>query len=87
MMVEPYRLIAIQDKAKNNPANSAVRVIKHFVLCRYKSGHFVPNIETLDAQYFALDDLPELAQAKATAKQIALCFEAHQAEVWETVFD
>lgn len=86
-VVEPFRLVAVLDKAKNNPARTAVRVIKHFVLCKYISGTFVSNSETIAAKYFALDELPNLAETKTTAKQIALCFEANQAEVWETVFD
>lgn len=86
-VVKPIRLVAVLDKAKNNPATTAVRVIKHFVLCRYICGDFVPNNETLDAKYFALADLPKLVETKATAAQIALCFEANKAEHWETVFD
>ena len=85
--VEAKRLIAVLDKAKNNPKRSAIRVIKHFVLCRVIGGSFTPNNETLDAQYFALNQLPELAETKATSAQIALCFEANAADKWETVFD
>lgn len=85
--VEAERLVAVQDKRKNNQANTAVRVIKHFVLCHYISGSFQANSETLDAKYFELDQLPELSQHKTTEKQIRLCYKASQAQHWETVFD
>ncbi|WP_242258837.1 NUDIX hydrolase [Streptococcus thoraltensis] len=85
--VAAKRLVAVLDKRKNNQANTAVRVIKHFVLCHYISGAFQANSETLDAKYFDLDQLPELSQNKTTAKQIRLCYEAYRAEHWETVFD
>ncbi|MEQ9763751.1 NUDIX hydrolase [Streptococcus sp. ZJ151] len=85
--VEAKRLVAVQDKRKNNQSNTAVRVIKHFVLCHYIRGAFQANSETLDAKYFDLNQLPELSQNKTTAKQIRLCYEAYRAEHWETVFD
>ncbi|MFU2206773.1 NUDIX hydrolase [Streptococcus pluranimalium] len=85
--VEAKRLVAVHDKRKNNASNTAIRVIKHFVLCHYISGSFQPNSETLDAKYFELDQLPELSQNKTTEKQIRLCYEAYKAKYWETVFD
>lgn len=85
--VKDKRLVAVHDKRKNNQANTALRVIKHFVLCHYISGSFQANSETLDAKYFELNQLPELSQNKTTEKQIRLCYEAYKAKYWETVFD
>ncbi|MBY5034967.1 NUDIX hydrolase [Streptococcus gallolyticus] len=84
---EAVRLIAVLDKHKNNPANSAMRVTKIFIECRALGGQFVANSETLASDYFALSDLPQLSENKTTTKQIALCFEAHAAEHWEARFD
>lgn len=81
------RLVAVQDKNKNNLSHTAIRVIKHFVLCDYLSGDFVANSETLAAKYFDLHQLPDLSRNKTTAEQIELCYQASQAEHWETVFD
>lgn len=81
------RVVAVLDKAKNNPAKSAHRVTKVFILCRSLGGQFVENSETTASAYFALDDLPDLHFAKNTPEQIALCFEASQARHWETRFD
>lgn len=85
--VETYRLVAVLDKHKNQPSRSAHHVTKLFFLCRVLGGEFVPNLETLASDYFSLDNLPELSVNKTTAEQIALCYEAYKAEVWETRFD
>lgn len=85
--VEVMRLVAVLDKTKSNPSRSAHHVTKLFYLCRSLGGQFQANSETIASAYFALDDLPALALMKNTADQIALCFEAHQAEHWETRFE
>lgn len=87
MDVVAERVVAILDKHKNNPAQSAHRVTKVFILCRLLGGEFQPNSETISSSYFALDDLPSLSLGKNTAEQLALCFEASQAKHWETRFD
>ena len=85
--VRAEKVIAILDKAKNNPAKSAHRVTKVFILCKSLGGAFVPNAETVTSDYFALDELPVLSEGKTTAQQIALCFEAEADEHWQTRFD
>ena len=85
--VRAEKVIAILDKAKNNPARSAHRVTKIFILCKSLGGAFVPNAETVASDYFALDELPVLSEGKTTAQQIALCFEAAADEHWQTRFD
>ena len=85
--VRAEKVIAILDKAKNNPARSAHRVTKVFILCKSLGGAFVPNAETVASDYFALDKLPVLSEGKTTAQQIALCFEAAADEHWQTRFD
>ncbi|MBF0786478.1 MULTISPECIES: NUDIX hydrolase [unclassified Streptococcus] len=85
--VEVVRLVAVLDKAKSNPSRSAHHVTKVFYLCQSLGGQFQVNSETVASAYFPLDDLPALALGKNTADQIALCFEAHQAEHWETRFE
>ena len=85
--VRAEKVIAILDKAKNNPGRSAHRVTKVFILCKSLGGSFVPNVETVASDYFALDELPVLSEGKTTAQQIALCFEAAADEHWQTRFD
>ncbi|HFI0666691.1 TPA: NUDIX hydrolase N-terminal domain-containing protein [Streptococcus suis] len=85
--VEAERVVAILDKHKNNPAKSAHRVTKVFILCKVIGGEFQPNSETIGSAYFELNDLPQLSLGKNTPEQIALCFEASHAKHWETRFD
>lgn len=85
--VEAERVVAILDKHKNNPAKSAHRVTKVFILCKVIGGEFQPNSETVASGFFSLDDLPPLYLGKNAAEQIALCLEAHEAQQWETRFD
>ncbi len=81
------RIIAVLDRAKHNPPPSAYGICKVFVLCQQTGGQFAPNLETIVSGYFALEELPPLAESKTTRQQIRMCFDAHQAKYWETIFD
>ncbi|MDD7401387.1 MAG: NUDIX hydrolase [Eubacteriales bacterium] len=86
-LVEAKRILAVLDRRKHNPRPSAFGIIKIFVECDLISQNFQPNLETLQADFFAQDDLPPLAVSKVTPDQIDLCFQAHSQEFWQTVFD
>ena len=81
------RIIAVQDREKHNSPVYAHKICKIFVLCTVLGGHFQPNSETTESDYFALDDLPPLATEKNTEAQIKMCFDAYHAEHWVTLFD
>ena len=86
--VAAERLIAVQDRAKHNLPVYAYGICKVFVLCSVISGAFQPNIETTGFDYFAEDDLPDLATEKNNEKQVKMCFEAYRAgDQWKTIFD
>lgn len=87
LTVTADRIIAVQDREKHNLPVYAWRICKIFVLCSALGGAFEKNTETVDSRYFSLDELPLLAEEKNTAEQIAMCFEAYRAKVWETRFD
>ena len=80
-------VIAIHDRKKHNRPVYPYNICKIFVLCSLVGGSFQPNLETLDSGYFPLDALPPLAEEKNTREQIALCFQASQAEHWRTVLE
>ena len=80
-------VIAVQDRKKHNPELHAYNITKVFFLCSYLGGGFQPNSETIASGYFAMNDLPPLAENKATAAQIKMCFDAYHAESWVTLFD
>lgn len=81
------RVIAIQDREKHNQPVSAHKICKIFSLCQAKGGHFTKNLETIASGYFSYDSLPELAEAKTTKKQIAMCFDAYKDKNWKTLID
>ena len=86
MIVE--KVIAVQDRAKHNLPLYAYGVCKIFMLCIVVGGNFEPNIETLGFDYFAEDNLPNLANEKNNIEQIKMCFKAYRAkDMWKTVFE
>ena len=80
-------VIAVQDREKHNMPIYAYKVCKIFILCSVIGGKFEKNIETIESKYFGMDELPKLAAEKNTTEQIAMCFEANNAEHWTTLFD
>ena len=80
-------VIAVQDREKHNRPRYAWKVCKIFVLCSLVGGHFTPNIETTERRYFALEDLPPLAEQKNTREQIEMCFAAYHDKNWKTLMD
>jgi len=88
MKVEPVRVIALYDHNRRNGTFFPSNVCSAFVLCRYISGDFQPNLETVACGFFGLDELPEhLADGKSNWEQIRMCFEASEKENWQPLFD
>lgn len=85
--VIPIKLIAIHDRNQHNEPEYAYGVAKAFVLCEIIGGEFTPNLETINSEYFELNDLPILSEEKNNAEQIRLCFDAYHDKNWETIFD
>ncbi len=85
--VETIRLIAVQDRNKHNTPPYAYNICKVFVLCKAIGGSFQANAETVESRYFALDELPLLAEEKNNREQIKMCFKANADENWQTLFD
>ena len=83
----PKRIIAIQDRNKHNKPIYAYGICKIFVLCEVIGGKFEKNIETIETNYFSLDELPLLAEAKTNKEQIEMCFKAVNDESWQVQFD
>lgn len=87
LTVAPLKVIAIQDRNKHNPPRYAYSVCKVFVECQLIGGDFIENIETLQTDWFSLDQLPPVAEEKNTKAQIELCFNAHNTKDWQVPFD
>ena len=87
--IEVTRVVAIHDRNHHNPGPTPYpfNIVKIFYLCRDLGGQFQPNSETLQARYFAPDQLPELDTRKNTYDQVQLCFQAATSECWETRYE
>ena len=88
MNVEPVRVIALFDHNRRNGTFFPSNVCSAFVLCRYISGDFQPNLETVACGFFSPDELPEhLADGKSNREQIMMCFQAAKDNDWTVIFD
>ena len=87
LKVEATRIIAVQDRNMHNVPPYAYNVCKIFVLCEILSGHFQPNIETTESNYFRLEELPLLAEEKNNEEQIKMCFSAYHDKNWQVQFE
>ncbi len=86
--VKAEKLIAVQDWRKHNFTNYVYGVMKAFVLCRYESGEFEANLETVGIGFFGKDELPSpLATEKCTEEQIRMCFDSYEHRDSPTWFD
>lgn len=85
--VKPEFVIAVQDRKKHNPEPSALNICKVFIHCALLGGEFQENSETIASGWFSMEDLPPLAENKTTKEQLQMCFDAHGADHWDTVFD
>ena len=86
--VKAVSVIAVQDRAKHNLPMYAYGICKVFMLCSLIGGSFRENIETTGFDYFAENELPELAAEKNNEEQIKMCFAAYRAgDKWKTLFD
>lgn len=86
-IVKPRRIIAVLDRKKNNPYPFPFGLYKVFVECEYIKGEFEENLETFDAQFFTLDNLPPLSLGRNTKEQIEMCFDTHSKNNHEALFD
>jgi ADP-ribose pyrophosphatase len=86
-IVEPIKIIAVQDRNHHNKPVIATNITKIFYLCKEISGNFTSNDETDACDYFNLDNLPKLSLGRNTKEQIAMCFDANNDPNWDTRFE
>lgn len=80
-------VIAVQDRENHNLPVYAYKVCKIFVLCSVIGGEFEENSETVQSDYFGIDELPELSLEKNNEEQIKMCFDAYYSDNWKTYLD
>ncbi len=88
MVVEPVSIIALYDHNKRNHTFYPSNICSAHVLCKYISGEFQSNLETIACGFFGLHELPSpLAESKTNREQIETCFRAAEEKNWKVVFD
>lgn len=71
LKTKAVRLLAVYDRRKHGHHPPwPVDVYKYFFLCELIGGELQTTLETTDAGFFPLDDLPPLSLARVTEKQI-----------------
>lgn len=80
-------VIAVQDREKHNLPVYAYKVCKILVLCSVIGGEFEENSETVQSDYFGIDELPKLSLEKNNEEQIKMCFDAYYSDNWKTYLD
>jgi ADP-ribose pyrophosphatase YjhB (NUDIX family) len=86
-VVKPKRIIAVQIADRHNVGIVPFTIYKIFVECNLVEKSFVENTETFEADFFDIDNIPELSLPRTTMEQIELCFRAKKSELFETIFD
>ena len=87
-VVNPIKVVAVLDYNRHHHVNFPLGMVKIFVLCEYINHSFNENTETLGAEFYSLNDLPELSLTRTTKKQLEMCFECYKdPENWDTIFD
>ena len=81
------RLIAVLDRDRYSKPPYPFKVMKMFFLCHSTGGTFIPNTETIDSDYFSLDELPVLATEKCSEEQVKMCFEAYHNPSWKVIYE
>lgn len=87
MTVEAQRLIALEDRNRHHEVRHAHEILSVLVLCRYLSGDFAPNTETIASGFFDPDALPPLATGKTTREHIRMSRDALNDPDWPVFFD
>ena len=87
-VVQPLKVVAVLDYNRHHHVNFPLGMVKIFILCEYISHNFNENTETLGAEFYTLDNLPELSLTRTTKKQLEMCFECYKdPQNWDTIFD
>jgi ADP-ribose pyrophosphatase YjhB (NUDIX family) len=76
--VQPERLLAVLDKKMHNHPPSPLHVYKMFILCQEKGGILAAGVETLDAGFFSLNQLPVLSTDRNTHGQLAMIYDLYK---------
>lgn len=85
--VEVKQLLALTDRRKHPHPPMFLHVYKAFFLCEITGGELSSSIETIEAKYFGIDELPDISEARVTREQIKNFFKYINNASDKTYFD
>ena len=77
LKVKPIRLLAVMDKKCHPHPPSPFYSYKIFILCEIIGGNLGAGSETIDAQFFELNNIPELSTERLTKDQLEILVELY----------
>jgi ADP-ribose pyrophosphatase YjhB (NUDIX family) len=87
-IVEPIKLVAAWDKARQGLSPVPFSITTLFFLCELRGGSATPSIETSAVGWFGEDDVPkDLSARRVTPYQISRLFAHHRDRSLPTEFD
>lgn len=78
LTVKPVKMLAMLDRKYFGKPVSPYHIYKVFIQCEILEGTPTGGLETLEARFFAEDQLPELSPYKVTPEQMTLLFQHNQ---------
>lgn len=75
LVVESKRLLAVLDKKSHAHPPDLFHIYKIFILCHEKGGSLKPGMETSQAAFFGINELPPLSTTRITLEQIEMLFD------------
>jgi len=73
--VKPVKMLAMLDRKFSRQPASPYHIYKVFLQCEFVGGTPKGGLETLDARFFAQDELPELSPYKVSPAQMEILFQ------------
>lgn len=85
--VEPVRLLGVIDKKHYKHPRNIYYLYTIFILCKKVGGKEQPGMETLDVDYFSIDNLPPLSTYRITEEQLQMMHKFYTGERTEAYYD
>jgi len=81
------KILAVYDRRRHSDMPHLFDTYKIFIQCDLVGGEFTPNLETLAADFFSLEELPPLSEGRTTHANLVEAFEHLKNPCRPTAFD
>jgi ADP-ribose pyrophosphatase YjhB (NUDIX family) len=86
-IVKARKLLAVLDRRRHGHPAYLFHIYRMYFLCDWIGGEPATSIETLGAEYFGEDEIPELSLARTTPEVLAILFQHYYEPDRPTDFD